>query len=101
MTSHNPKSLTCYTAKANALDRRRRGDSESGRVRAQGDVGADQDAWSQSIFSASSATCVRLRTLSLRINAVMCALTVASAAAYLVGWLRHMSGYGEGTPPSS
>jgi cardiolipin synthase len=24
------------------------------------------------------------------------ALTVASAAAYLVGWLRHMSGYGEG-----
>jgi cardiolipin synthase len=25
------------------------------------------------------------------------ALTVASAAAYLVGWLRHMSGYGEGT----
>src|SRR5690606_23721882 len=28
-------------------------------------------------------------------------LTGASAAAYLVGWLRHMSGYGEGTPPSS
>ncbi len=25
-------------------------------------------------------------------------LTVASAAAYLVAWLRHMSGYGEGTP---
>lgn len=27
------------------------------------------------------------------------ALTVASGAAYLVGWLRHMSGYGESTPP--
>jgi cardiolipin synthase len=27
-------------------------------------------------------------------------LTVASAAAYLVGWLRHMSGYGESTPPN-
>lgn len=26
-------------------------------------------------------------------------LTVASAAAYLVGWLRHMSGYGESTTP--
>jgi cardiolipin synthase len=26
-------------------------------------------------------------------------LTVASGAAYLVGWLRHMSGYGEGDPP--
>jgi cardiolipin synthase (CMP-forming) len=26
-------------------------------------------------------------------------LTVASAAAYLVGWLRHMSGYGEGDVP--
>jgi cardiolipin synthase len=26
-------------------------------------------------------------------------LTVASAAAYLVGWLRHMSGYGESTDP--
>ena len=26
-------------------------------------------------------------------------LTVASAAAYLVGWLRHMSGYGEGEIP--
>ena len=26
-------------------------------------------------------------------------LTVASAAAYLVGWLRHMNGYGEGKPP--
>lgn len=25
-------------------------------------------------------------------------LTVASAAAYLVAWLRHMSGYGEGNP---
>lgn len=28
-------------------------------------------------------------------------LTVASAAAYLVGWLRHMSGYGENTDPNS
>ena len=28
-------------------------------------------------------------------------LTVASAAAYLVSWLRHMSGYGEGTPPQA
>jgi cardiolipin synthase len=28
-------------------------------------------------------------------------LTVASAAAYLVAWLRHMSGYGEGTHPSN
>ena len=28
-------------------------------------------------------------------------LTVASAAAYLVGWLRHMSGYGEGTDPKT
>jgi cardiolipin synthase len=27
------------------------------------------------------------------------ALTVASAAAYLVAWLRHMSGYGEGKAP--
>jgi len=27
-------------------------------------------------------------------------LTVASAAAYLVAWLRHMSGYGEGSQPS-
>lgn len=27
-------------------------------------------------------------------------LTVASAAAYLVGWLRHMSGNGEGSHPS-
>jgi cardiolipin synthase len=27
------------------------------------------------------------------------ALTVASAAAYLVAWLRHMSGYGEGKTP--
>jgi cardiolipin synthase len=26
-------------------------------------------------------------------------LTVASAAAYLVGWLRHMNGYGESNPP--
>jgi cardiolipin synthase len=26
-------------------------------------------------------------------------LTVASAAAYLVGWLRHMNGYGEDNPP--
>ncbi|MBN9550698.1 MAG: CDP-alcohol phosphatidyltransferase family protein [Alphaproteobacteria bacterium] len=26
-------------------------------------------------------------------------LTVASAAAYLVAWLRHMSGYGEGSTP--
>lgn len=26
-------------------------------------------------------------------------LTVASAAAYLVGWLRHMNGYGEGETP--
>jgi len=26
-------------------------------------------------------------------------LTVASAAAYLVAWLRHMSGYGEGETP--
>jgi ABC-type glucose/galactose transport system permease subunit len=26
-------------------------------------------------------------------------LTVASAAAYLVAWLRHMSGYGEGSNP--
>jgi cardiolipin synthase len=29
------------------------------------------------------------------------ALTVASAAAYLVAWLRHMSGYGEGKTPDS
>ncbi|KQZ15820.1 CDP-alcohol phosphatidyltransferase [Mesorhizobium sp. Root554] len=30
---------------------------------------------------------------------ILCGLlTVASAAAYLVAWLRHMSGYGEGTP---
>ncbi|ESZ47614.1 CDP-alcohol phosphatidyltransferase family protein [Mesorhizobium sp. RSR565B] len=28
-------------------------------------------------------------------------LTVASAAAYLVAWLRHMSGYGEGSTPGS
>lgn len=28
-------------------------------------------------------------------------LTVASAAAYLVAWLRHMSGYGEGGTPST
>ncbi|ANT50924.1 CDP-alcohol phosphatidyltransferase family protein [Mesorhizobium amorphae] len=28
-------------------------------------------------------------------------LTVASAAAYLVGWLRHMSGYGEGSKPGT
>jgi cardiolipin synthase len=28
-------------------------------------------------------------------------LTVASAAAYLVAWLRHMSGYGEGTTPGT
>ena len=28
-------------------------------------------------------------------------LTVASAAAYLVAWLRHMSGYGEGSSPST
>ena len=28
-------------------------------------------------------------------------LTAASAAAYLVGWLRHMSGYGEGRTPDS
>lgn len=28
-------------------------------------------------------------------------LTVASAAAYLVTWLRHMSGYGEGSKPDS
>ena len=28
-------------------------------------------------------------------------LTAASAAAYLVTWLRHMSGYGEGTHPSN
>ncbi|RJT34314.1 CDP-alcohol phosphatidyltransferase family protein [Mesorhizobium waimense] len=28
-------------------------------------------------------------------------LTVASAAAYLVGWLRHMSGYGEGSTPGT
>jgi len=28
-------------------------------------------------------------------------LTVASAAAYLVAWLRHMSGYGEGSTPST
>jgi cardiolipin synthase len=27
-------------------------------------------------------------------------LTVASAAAYLVGWLRHMNGYGESTTPN-
>jgi cardiolipin synthase len=26
-------------------------------------------------------------------------LTVTSAAAYLVGWLRHMSGYGESKGP--
>jgi cardiolipin synthase len=29
------------------------------------------------------------------------ALTVASAAAYLVAWLRHMSGYGESSTPGS
>lgn len=28
-------------------------------------------------------------------------LTVASAAAYLVAWLRHMSGYGEGSTPDT
>jgi cardiolipin synthase len=28
-------------------------------------------------------------------------LTMASAAAYLVAWLRHMSGYGEGSTPGS
>ncbi|TRC95552.1 CDP-alcohol phosphatidyltransferase family protein [Mesorhizobium sp. WSM4303] len=28
-------------------------------------------------------------------------LTVASAAAYLVAWLRHMSGYGEGSTPGT
>lgn len=28
-------------------------------------------------------------------------LTVTSAAAYLVGWLRHMNGYGEGEAPNS
>lgn len=28
-------------------------------------------------------------------------LTVASAAAYLVAWLRHMSGYGEGSKPDT
>ncbi|PDQ19332.1 CDP-alcohol phosphatidyltransferase [Mesorhizobium sanjuanii] len=28
-------------------------------------------------------------------------LTVASAAAYLVAWLRHMSGYGEGSTPGN
>ncbi|MER8466301.1 CDP-alcohol phosphatidyltransferase family protein [Mesorhizobium sp. M1396] len=28
-------------------------------------------------------------------------LTVASAAAYLVAWLRHMSGYGEGSKPGT
>jgi len=28
-------------------------------------------------------------------------LTAASAAAYLVAWLRHMSGYGEGTTPGT
>ncbi|RUM96468.1 CDP-alcohol phosphatidyltransferase family protein [Pseudaminobacter arsenicus] len=28
-------------------------------------------------------------------------LTIASAAAYLVAWLRHMSGYGEGETPDS
>lgn len=28
-------------------------------------------------------------------------LTVASAAAYLVAWLRHMSGYGEGSAPGT
>jgi cardiolipin synthase len=28
-------------------------------------------------------------------------LTVASAAAYLVAWLRHMSGHGEGGTPNS
>jgi len=28
-------------------------------------------------------------------------LTVASAAAYLVAWLKHMSGYGEGSTPGS
>jgi len=28
-------------------------------------------------------------------------LTVASAAAYLVAWLRHMNGYGEGSTPGS
>ncbi|MET2827533.1 CDP-alcohol phosphatidyltransferase family protein [Mesorhizobium shangrilense] len=28
-------------------------------------------------------------------------LTVASAAAYLVAWLRHMSGYGEGSTPGA
>ena len=39
-----------------------------------------------------------LRTILIILSGV---LTVASGAAYLVGWLRHMSGYGEGTKPGT
>lgn len=40
---------------------------------------------------------------SLRIWLILVSglLTVGSAAAYLVAWLRHMNGYGEGTPSGS
>ena len=39
-----------------------------------------------------------LRPALILLSGVM---TVASAAAYLVAWLRHMSGYGEGSTPGS
>jgi len=39
-----------------------------------------------------------LRTALILLTGV---LTVASAAAYLVAWLRHMSGYGEGSRTSN
>ena len=44
------------------------------------------------------ATSTRSRPALILLSGV---LTVASAAAYLVAWLRHMSGYGEGSTPGT
>ncbi|MGX8008536.1 CDP-alcohol phosphatidyltransferase family protein [Mesorhizobium sp. ORM8.1] len=43
---------------------------------------------------------IHLGPLRLALILLTGVLTVASAAAYLVAWLRHMSGYGEGSQPS-
>jgi cardiolipin synthase len=47
------------------------------------------------------ALAVRLDPLRPALILLSGVLTVASAAAYLVAWLRHMSGYGEGSTPGS